>query len=139
MADIFDRATRSRVMAAIRGKNTNPERIVRSWLHRHGLRFRLHDCRLAGRPDIVLARHRAVVFVHGCFWHHHAGCRNAVMPKSNRRFWRRKLLGNQVRDRQNAARLRREGWRVFAVWECELGAAQLARLCRRIISVRRRC
>src|SRR4051812_6087129 len=98
MADVFDRATRSRVMAGIRSKDTSPERVLRRYLHGRGLRFRLHARELPGRPDIILPRHRAVVFVHGCFWHSHAGCVLAATPASNKAFWKRKLEGNRARD-----------------------------------------
>lgn len=134
MADVFDRRTRSRVMSAIRGRNTSPEVTVRRFLHGRGLRYRLHGSRLPGRPDIVLPKWNTVVFVHGCFWHQHSGCRYASLPKSNRSFWKAKLLGNQRRDRLNAARLRRAGWHVLTIWECDLGPRGLERLYRRIIA-----
>ena len=126
MSDIVDAATRSRMMSGIRGKHTKPELVVRRFLHRAGFRFRLHDGRLPGRPDLVLPRHRAVVNVHGCFWHRHPGCRFAYMPATNREFWREKLEGNAARDRLNEKVLRARGWRVFTVWECE--ARELRRL-----------
>lgn len=107
-------------MAAIRGKNTKPELVIRRYLHSAGFRFRLHSRKLPGRPDIVLPRHRAVVNVHGCFWHQHEGCLYAYMPASNRDFWSTKLLGNVQRDRRNDAALSQLGWRVFTVWECEI-------------------
>ena len=132
MPDVFNRRTRSRVMASIRGRNTQPEMIVRRFLHGRGLRYRLHARKLPGRPDLVLPRLRAVVFVHGCFWHRHSGCRFAVLPKSNARFWHTKLEGNRLRDRRNIGRLRRLGWRVFVVWECTLGERRLAALHRRL-------
>lgn len=106
-------------MARIRGKNTKPELVVRSRIHRLGYRFRLHDHRLPGAPDIVLKRHGAVVLVHGCFWHRHRGCRFAYTPKSKTVFWQAKFRGNVARDRRNAAALRHLGWRVLTVWECE--------------------
>lgn len=126
-------AVRSRMMSGIRGKDTRPELIVRSYLHRAGLRFRLHDRTLPGRPDIVLPRHRAVVLVHGCFWHHHAGCRFAYMPKSREAFWRHKLSANVLRDQQNEDALRQAGWRVFVVWECETSEARLSELYKEIV------
>jgi len=106
-------------MSRIQGKDTGPERIVRSLLHRMGYRFRLHGMGLPGRPDIVLRRYCTVVFVHGCFWHRHRGCRNCTIPTNNRAFWVKKLDGNAARDRRNALALRRAGWRVIVVWECE--------------------
>jgi DNA mismatch endonuclease (patch repair protein) len=132
MADSVDRATRSRMMAGIRGRDTTPERIVRSHLHRAGLRFRLHESRLSGRPDIVLPRWGAVVFVHGCYWHRHPGCRFATTPSTRVEFWTRKFAENVARDRRNVRALRRAGWRVFVVWECSLSPSALDRLVRRI-------
>jgi DNA mismatch endonuclease (patch repair protein) len=132
MADVFDRATRSRNMAAIRGQDTKPELAVRRYLHSRGLRYRLQGTRLPGRPDLVFRRFRTVVFVHGCFWHRHTGCRYAVLPRTNAAFWRSKLEGNQARDRRNASQLRRAGWRVLIVWECDLTEASLEKLYRKI-------
>lgn len=119
-------------MAGIRGRNTAPERLVRSHLHRAGLRFRLHVRDLPGSPDIVLPRWRAVIFVHGCFWHRHAGCRYAYVPRSNRAFWQAKFAANVKRDRQKKVELRRAGWRVFVIWECQISRGSLTRLCRRL-------
>lgn len=120
MTDIVDRATRSRMMSAISGKNTLPERQVRSALHRQGLRFRLHDATLPGRPDVVLPKWRTVVVINGCFWHQHAGCRFATLPMQNRTFWRSKFRSNVERDRRAIAALRALGWRVLVVWECQI-------------------
>lgn len=111
---------RSWNMSRIRGKNTEPERRVRSLLHRQGFRFSLRRKDLPGKPDIVLPKFRTVVFVHGCFWHRHTGCSNAVMPKTRSEFWSNKLAGNVQRDRQNMQSLKRLGWKVIVVWECEL-------------------
>ncbi|MGH9424464.1 MAG: very short patch repair endonuclease [Thermoanaerobaculia bacterium] len=136
MADIVDRRTRSRMMSGIKGKNTKPERVVRSYLHRSGLRFRLHDRSLPGSPDLVFRQHNTIVQVHGCYWHQHPGCRFAYSPKSNAKFWREKLSGNVIRDRKNAAKLRRLGWRVLTVWECQVHRHEvLERLANRIRSV----
>lgn len=135
MVDIVDRATRSRMMSGIRGKNTKPEVLVRSYLHKQGLRFRVHSPQLPGKPDLLFPRFRAVVNVHGCFWHQHPGCRYAYMPASNRRFWRAKLQGNARRDSRNTTALVAMGWRVFTVWECETSderrLERLAKLIRR--------
>jgi DNA mismatch endonuclease (patch repair protein) len=98
-----------------------PERLVRSALHRVGYRFRLHRKNLPGKPDIVLPKHRTVVFVHGCFWHRHKGCRCAYTPKSRVAFWSAKFESNVERDRRNAREHRRLGWKVVTVWECEAG------------------
>ena len=105
-------------MSRIRSRNTRPERIVRSILHSLGLRFRLHT-KLPGRPDIVLARHRTVVIVHGCFWHRHARCKYAYTPRSSRTFWLKKFADNTARDRRVRQQLLRLRWRIVTVWECE--------------------
>ena len=109
---------RSRNMRAVRGKDTEPEIAVRKIAHRLGLRFRLHCRNLPGRPDLVFPRWRTVVFVNGCFWHQHRNCRRAKLPRTNRSFWRAKLRRNAERDLDNYSRLRRAGWRVRIVWEC---------------------
>lgn len=130
MVDVVDRATRSRMMSGIRARNTKPEIALRSALHGLGLRFRINDRRLPGRPDIVLPRHRAVVQVHGCFWHRHAGCRYATTPDSNREFWLEKFGVNMERDERSATALRGLGWRIAVVWECamkERGAHETAK------------
>lgn len=121
MVDVLTRERRSWNMSRIRGRDTAPEKLVRSVLHRSGYRFRLHSKKLPGRPDIVLPKHRTVVFVHGCFWHRHRGCRFAYTPKSRIAFWMAKFEGNVERDRRNARELRRLGWKFVTVWECEAG------------------
>jgi DNA mismatch endonuclease, patch repair protein len=118
VADKFDVATRSRIMSAISGKDTKPELVLRHFLHRLGFRFRLHRKDLPGRPDLVLAKYRAVIFVHGCFWHRHEHCANAVLPATNSSFWLAKLTQNQVRDARHIVALRSRGWRVAVFWEC---------------------
>jgi DNA mismatch endonuclease (patch repair protein) len=120
MVDNLSRERRSWNMSRIRGRDTAPEREVRSILHSMGCRFRLHVPRLPGRPDVVLPKHRTVVVVHGCFWHRHAKCRYAYTPKSNLAFWSAKFIENVERDRRTAIALRGLGWRVVTVWECEL-------------------
>jgi DNA mismatch endonuclease (patch repair protein) len=107
-------------MSRIRGHDTRPERRVRSLLHRRGYRFSLRRKDLPGKPDVVLSRFRAVVFVHGCFWHRHASCANATTPKTRTEFWMEKFSKNIERDRANAIALKRLGWKIFIVWECEL-------------------
>ena len=136
MADTLSKAERSALMARIRGTNTKPEVLVRSALHRAGFRFRLHNRSLPGRPNIVLTKHRTVVFVHGCFWHRH-GCSLASDPSTRKAFWRDKFARNVARDKRTAAALRRAGWRVYTVWECSLRTnarreKAIARLVRRI-------
>lgn len=115
-------------MAGIRGKNTQPELSVRRYLHGKGLRFKLCDQGLPGKPDIVLPKWRAVVFVHGCFWHRHAECKYAATPKSNSAFWISKLEANRNRDAKNQAKLRDLGWRVFVLWECQISEERLLEL-----------
>ena len=106
-------------MSRIRGTDTRPELLVRSALHRAGFRFRLHTKGLPGRPDIVLARHGVVIFIHGCFWHRH-GCTLSSEPATRRKFWQAKFEANVARDARNARALRKLGWRVLTVWECAL-------------------
>lgn len=128
---------RSRIMASIGPRDTVPELTVRRALHAAGLRFRLHAVSLPGRPDIVLPRFRSVVFVHGCFWHRHIGCRRSTIPRTNRAWWAVKLRRNRARDRRNQRALHELGWRVFVVWECEVERrAALDALIRRIRAVR---
>ncbi len=106
-------------MRRIRSKNTRPEIIVRSLTHRLGYRFRLHRLDLPGRPDLVFMRIRKIIFVHGCFWHQHSKCADGRLPKSRRTYWLRKLSGNIQRDKRHRAKLRRLGWRILVVWDCE--------------------
>lgn len=132
MADIVSKAKRSEMMSGIHGEDTDPELRVRSHFHRAGLRFRLHVKGLPGRPDVVLPRWKTIVFVHGCYWHHHRGCRFAYTPKTNRSFWRAKFAENVERDRREARQLRKKGWRVLTVWECQTSPARLDRMVQRI-------
>jgi len=106
-------------MSRIRGKDTKPEIIVRSMLHRMGYRFRLHRKDLPGKPDIVLPKYNTVIFVHGCFWHRHKGCKYAYTPKSRVKFWEDKFAGTVKRDKQHLKQLKENDWKVFIVWECE--------------------
>ena len=119
MSDIVDAATRSRMMAGIRGKDTSPELTIRRMLHRLGFRYRLHDRRLPGRPDLVFANRRAVIFIHGCFWHGHA-CPLFRWPATRPEFWRSKIEGNRTRDARAVGRLHADGWRCLTIWECAL-------------------
>ena len=119
MTDIVDSDKRSEIMSRIRNRDTAPEMIVRRMAHRLGFRFRLHRKDLPGSPDIVFPRHRAVIMVHGCFWHRHSGCKHASSPQTRVRFWEDKFRGNVVRDRRNETALRELGWRVMVIWECE--------------------
>ena len=128
-ADTVSSAERTRIMGRVRSADTKPELYVRRTLHAAGLRFRLHDRRLPGSPDLVLAKHRTVVFVQGCLWHWH-GCRRSRMPAANAEYWRRKIARNVERDAANAAVLSEMGWRVELVWECELAASTAALIAR---------
>jgi DNA mismatch endonuclease (patch repair protein) len=121
------------MMSGIRGKDTKPERFVRSALHRAGLRFRLH-AKLPGKPDLVLPKYHTVVFVHGCFWHRHAGCRYATTPASNAGFWLEKFAANKQRDAVVKRRLRKLGWQVRVVWACQLNQRKMDALIAKIRS-----
>lgn len=119
--DIVDQATRSRMMKGIRSRDTKPELSLRSALHRRGMRFRLKNrYDLPCRPDIIFPRQKAAVFVHGCFWHHHPGCRFATTPSTNREAWLKKFAVNADRDRRNLEDLAKMEWTSFVAWECEL-------------------
>jgi DNA mismatch endonuclease (patch repair protein) len=127
VADVHDKQTRSRNMAAIRSRNSRPEMLIRRGLHRLGLRFRLHVRELPGTPDLVFPQHCAVVLVHGCFWHRH-DCQYFKWPKTRPEFWQQKIGRNVQNDQTSLARLRERGWRVAIVWECALkGPARLDR------------
>jgi len=116
--DVVSKEVRSRMMANIRGSNTIPEMKVRKLLHKHGFRYRLHPRELPGRPDIVLPRYRLCIFIQGCFWHRHAGCKYATNPRSREDFWQAKFEQNVKRDIRNRNELLQQGWRVFELWEC---------------------
>lgn len=119
MNDVVDSATRSRMMSGIKGRNTKPERVIRSGLHRLGYRFRLHRKDLPGKPDLVFPKYHAVIFVHGCFWHFH-DCHLFKMPSTRREFWEAKIGRNRERDREVRAALLQAGWRWLVIWECAL-------------------
>ena len=118
--DRLTKEARSRNMAAIKSKNTKPELILRKALHKAGFRFRLHRKDLPGKPDIVLPKYKTVIFVHGCFWHQHKGCRRSAVPKTNKTYWKNKLEKNVKRDEINLARLKELEWKIVVIWECEL-------------------
>lgn len=120
--DVFDQDRRSQIMGLIKGANTRPELAVRQLTHGLGYRFRLHRRELPGRPDLVFPGRKSVIFVHGCFWHQHEGCRKrSLSPKSNEEFWLKKLSRNRERDRENVSQLETLGWKVMVIWECEIG------------------
>ncbi|MDV2116880.1 very short patch repair endonuclease [Alcaligenes faecalis] len=120
---------RSRMMSSIRGKNTWPERTLRTILFSRGFRYRLHVRKLPGSPDMVFPKYRALVFVHGCFWHRHDGCRYTTTPRTNGNFWRRKFQGNIERDRRHMDALKALNWRVAIVWECALKHSPVKTAC----------
>ena len=132
MADVVDKATRSRMMSGIRNKNTKPEILVRRELHRRGFRFRLHGKKLPGSPDIVLPKWKTVIFVHGCYWHRHSGCQLAYPVKSNKEFWNSKFEANVRRDANAYAALDGAGWRMIVVWECSTRSVNQSELGREI-------
>ncbi len=119
MSDVHSKTVRSYNMSRIRGKNTKPEEIVRKYLFSHGFRYKKNDPRLPGKPDIVLPKYKTVIFVHGCFWHHH-NCQYFKWPATNPDFWKQKITGNENRDRDTELKLHGLGWRVIVIWECEL-------------------
>ncbi len=120
MTDTLTPEARSWTMSHVRSKNTKPELAVRRWLHAQGYRFRLHRRDLPGTPDITLPKWRTVIFVHGCFWHRHEGCKRTRTPKSNVEFWETKFMRNVERDREARKALGELGWRVVTIWECEV-------------------
>ena len=137
MIDTVHPTKRSQIMSRIRATDTEPEKLVRSFLHKAGFRFRLHDKKLPGKPDIVLAKYHTAIFVNGCFWHRHEGCKYCYSPKSRVDFWERKFRENVLRDIRNQTALKRLGWHVEVVWECEAKSHSLDRLIRTLSSRRR--
>jgi DNA mismatch endonuclease, patch repair protein len=127
MADVHTKEQRSYNMSQIKGTNTKPEILVRKFLHAHGFRFRLHTKDLPGKPDIVLPKYRTVIFVHGCFWHGHKNCKYATIPKTRTEWWTAKIDGNKANDKRKKAALKKEGWNVLTIWECELRANRIDR------------
>ncbi len=120
MADVHDKKTRSYNMSKIRGKDTRPELLVRKFLHAKGYRYRLHAKDLPGKPDLVMPKYNTVVFIHGCFWHGHEGCRYFVIPETNRDWWLNKINETKLRDVRNRQLLRSDGWNIIELFECEL-------------------
>ena len=120
MADVHTPAQRSYNMSRIKSKNTKPEMLVRKFLFAHGFRYKLHDKKLPGKPDIVLPKYKTVIFVHGCFWHGHKGCKYYVVPKTRTEWWLKKIEGNKANDMKAMKALKKDGWKVITIWECEL-------------------
>lgn len=134
MADVHTAAQRSYNMSQIRGENTRPEMLVRSFLHKNGYRYRLHVKNLPGKPDIVLPRHQTVIFVHGCFWHAHAKCHYFKMPQTRRLWWESKLNKNKDNDRKVIRLLKGDGWKVIILWECTLKPAKVKRTLAKLLA-----
>jgi DNA mismatch endonuclease, patch repair protein len=125
MADVHSKAQRSYNMSRIRSMHTKPEILVRKFLHANGFRFRLHDKKLPGRPDIVLPRHKTLVFIHGCFWHGHESCKYYVVPKTRTGWWLQKINTNKLNDVKALKALKKAGWKIITVWECDLKPVKL--------------
>lgn len=131
MADVHEPEVRSYNMSQIRGKDTKPEMMVRQFLFANGFRYRLHDKKLPGKPDLVLPKYKTLIQVHGCFWHAHEGCRYFIIPKTRTEWWTNKIYGNKVRDEENEKELKKLGWKIITIWECDLkpGKENLALRC----------
>jgi len=134
MSDVHDKQTRSYNMSQIKGKDTQPEIMVRKFLFANGFRYKLHDKKLLGKPDIVLPKLRTAIFVHGCFWHGHEDCKYFVVPKTRRKFWLDKINGNKKRDEENFLSLKNDGWKVFSIFECELKGTKQERTLNKILT-----
>ena len=133
MADVHNKKTRSYNMSQIKSKDTKPEMLVRKFLHANGFRYKLHDKKLPGKPDIVLPKYHTVIFVHGCFWHGHDSCKYFVMPKTRVAFWKTKIFGNKDKDIRNKKALTKAGWRIIIVWECQLKPAKVDKTLARLL------
>ncbi|MBN8672387.1 MAG: DNA mismatch endonuclease Vsr [Chitinophagales bacterium] len=120
MADVHDKATRSYNMSQIKGKDTKPEMLVRKFLHANGYRYRLHTKELPGKPDIVLPKYHTVIFINGCFWHGHHGCKYFTIPKTKTEWWTNKINTNIANDKKANEALSKDGWKIFTIWTCEL-------------------
>jgi DNA mismatch endonuclease (patch repair protein) len=135
MTDVHSKQTRSYNMSQIKGKNTKPEIMIRKFLFSNGFRYRLHDKKLPGKPDIVLAKYRTVIFINGCFWHGHEGCKDFVVPKTNTDWWIIKLNRNKELDIKNSNRLLTLGWNVITIFECELNKQNLGLKLANVVSI----
>ena len=125
MADVHDKKTRSYNMSRIKATNTKPEMLVRKFLHAQGFRYKLHDKKLPGKPDIVFPKYKTIIFIHGCFWHGHDNCRYFVIPKTRTEWWMTKINTNKANDEKAITALKKNGWKIINVWECDLKADKL--------------
>jgi DNA mismatch endonuclease, patch repair protein len=125
MADVHDKQTRSYNMSRIKGKNTKPEMLVRKFLHANGYRYKLHDKKLPGKPDLVLPKYKTVIFIHGCFWHGHKNCKYFTIPKTRTQWWTDKINTNKANDAKAVKALKKDGWKTIAIWECKLKSSKL--------------
>ena len=135
MADVHDKATRSFNMSRIKGKNTKPEMLVRRFLHAKGFRYKLHDKMLPGKPDIVLPKYKTVIFVHGCFWHGHDGCKLFRLPKNNHGYWSDKIKTNIDRDIKNLENIELLGWKTVVIWECQIINTSFSRTQKELLQI----
>ena len=135
MADVHSKATRSYNMSQIKGKDTKPELIVRKFLFSKGFRYKLHDKSLPGKPDIVLPKYRTVIFINGCFWHGHTGCKYYVVPKTKTEWWLNKINMNKARDIKHYTELENSGWRVILLWECDLKSTETSSMLNNAINM----
>lgn len=133
MADVHDKKTRSYNMSRIKGKNTKPEILVRRFLFSKGFRYRLHDPKLPGKPDITMPKYKTAIFIHGCFWHGHKGCKYFVIPKTRTQWWLDKINGNVANDKRKQKALRKTGWRVINIWECQLRANKVDKVLNKLL------
>lgn len=133
MADVHNKETRSYNMSRIKGKNTKPEMLVRTFLHAQGFRYRIHAKNLPGKPDIVLPKYKTVIFVHGCFWHGHENCKYFVVPKTRTEWWLNKINGNVENDKKAFAALSNLGWKVIEIWECQLKPTECVKTLQQLV------
>ncbi len=135
MADVHSKETRSYNMSRIKGKDTKPEFLVRKFLHKNGFRYRIHVKKLPGKPDIVLPKHKTIIFVHGCFWHGHENCKYYIIPKTRTDWWLNKINGTIAKDLVVKKQLTENGWKVIEVWECSLRTGELVNTLNKILSM----
>jgi len=128
MADVFSKEKRSEIMSVIKSTNTKPELFVRKLIHSMGYRFRLHDSKLPGKPDLVFKKYKKVIFIHGCFWHGHRKCKRSYLPNSNKEFWKNKITKNKKRDIRNYKLLSKLGWEYLIIWQCDIRKEDLKKI-----------